>query len=149
MRNTLVMMLALLAGSAHAELVAIDDATMSETVGREGLSVLMQVQVKGSMEFQQVQAGETNAFALSNFVINWTGQDVQNATPGILLTRLDVKDDSIFIELPIAQFSVGVKDLEMRQGLRADGSAASVSRFGSVYAMGFDMSKSYVELAAH
>ena len=30
----------------------------------------------------------------------------------------------------------------MRRGIRGDGTAASVSRFGSVYAIGFDMSKS-------
>lgn len=134
---------------AHAELKTMEDAEMSESVGREGLSVFMELSMTGSMAYFQEKGAETNSVSWSNFALNSEGLDKPGAAPATVWTKIDVKDGALRVDLPELKFSMGVKDFEMRRGIRGDGTAANVSRFGSVYAIGFDMSKSYMEFAGH
>ncbi len=134
---------------AHAELKSMPDAEMSESVGRDGLSVLMDLRMKGTMSYFQEKNGETNSVSFSNFALNGEGVDRADVTPATIWTEIDVVDGALRVSLPKMQFSLGVKDFEMRRGIRGDGTAANVSRFGSVHLMGFDMSKSYMEFAGH
>ncbi|WP_137940157.1 DUF6160 family protein [Chitinivorax sp. B] len=148
MKAAWMALLILMSGTLRAELVAMDDVTLSEAAGQEGLSVVMEIKMKGSFEFQQTRGGETHALALSKVAINGTG--LENATsPAMLFSHVDLTEDGIVVQFKTAQFSIGIKDIEMKQGIRPDGSVANVSRFGSAYALGFDMSKSFVELSTH
>lgn len=134
---------------AQAELKTMEDAEMSESVGQDGLSVLMKLRMYGSMAYFQEKDGETNSVSWSNFALNAEGVDKPGVDPAIVWTRIDVQDGALRVDLQELTFSMGIKDFEMRRGIRGDGTAANVSRFGSVYAIGFDMSKSYMEFTGH
>ena len=109
----------------------------------------MDLRMKGTMSYFQEKNGETNSVSFSNFALNGEGVDRADVTPATIWTEIDVVDGALRVSLPKMQFSLGVKDFEMRRGIRGDGTAANVSRFGSVHLMGFDMSKSYMEFAGH
>jgi hypothetical protein len=139
---------------ANSEMQSIEDAEMSELAGRDGLSVAMELRVTGSWAYFQERDGETNSVSLSNFALNGEGVAREGVSPGLVWTQIDVKNDSsgtpvLAVFLPQLTFSVGVQDYEMRRGIGVDGSAANVSRFGSVHLKNFDMSKSYFEFSGH
>lgn len=134
---------------AHAELKSMEDTDLSESVGRDGLSVLMELRMTGSMAYFQEKGADTNSVSLSNFALNGEGVDKAGVAPAIVWTEINVADGALRVDSPILQFSMGVKDFEMRRGIRGDGTAANVSRFGSIHAIGFDMSKSYMEFSGH
>lgn len=162
---------------ANAELQSIEDAEMSELAGRDGLSVAMELRLTGSWAYFQNRDTETNSLSLSNFALNGVGTpsstvvscsgglivgacqggqgiDTHAVDPAIVWTQIDVRNDVngnavLAVSLPQLTFSLGVQDLEMRRGIAGDGTAANVSRFGSVYLKNFDMSKSYFEFSGH
>lgn len=139
---------------ANAELQSIEDAEMSELAGRDGLSVAMELRLTGSWAYFQNRGTETNSVSLSNFALNGEGVAHDGVSPAIVWTQIDVKSDEsgtpvLAVYLPQLTFSIGVQDYEMRRGISGDGSAANVSRFGSVHLKNFDMSKSYFEFSGH
>lgn len=139
---------------ANAEMQSMEDAEMSESVGRDGLSVLMELRLTGSWAYFQDRGSETNSVSMSNFALNGEGVARDGVSPAVVWTQIDVKNDSdgtpvLAVYLPQLTFSIGVQDYEMRRGISGDGSAANVSRFGSVHLKNFDMSKSYFEFSGH
>lgn len=144
----------------------MEDTEMSESAGRDGINVLMDLRMTGSMAYFQEKGADTNSVSLSNFVLGGDGVEKVGAQSGIVWsstnvappgsfapasvwTEINVADGALKVDMPTVKFSMAVKDFEMRRGIRGDGTAANVSRFGSVYAIGFDMSKSYMEFSGH
>lgn len=144
---------------ASAELQSIEDAEMSELAGRDGISVAMDLRLTGSWAYFQNRDTETNSFSLSNFALNGVGivnggDGSTPVAPALVWTQIDVKNDEagnpvLGVYLPQLTFSIGVQDVEMRRGISGDGTAANVSRFGSVHLKNFDMSKSFFEFSGH
>ncbi|HNM25691.1 MAG TPA: hypothetical protein PKL15_09685 [Saprospiraceae bacterium] len=134
---------------AHAELKSMEDTEMSESVGRDGINVLMDLRMTGSMAYFQEKGGDTNSVSFTNFALNGEGVNKPGVAPATVWTEINVADGALKVDMPTVKFSMGVQDFEMRRGIRGDGTAANVSRFGSVYAIGFDMSKSYMEFSGH
>ena len=162
---------------ATAEMQSMEDAEMSELAARDGISVAMELRLTGSWAYFQDRGTETNSVSFSNFALNGIGApgttvvacsgglidgacsngqgiDTGAVPAAIVWTQIDVKQDAngvpvVVTYLPQLQFSMGVQDYEMRRGISGDGTAANVSRFGSVHLKNFDMSKSYFEFSGH
>ncbi len=58
---------------AHAELKSMEDTEMSESVGRDGINVLMDLRMTGSMAYFQEKGGDTNSVSFTNFALNGEG----------------------------------------------------------------------------